>query len=290
MTAHAGAGAEVAVIGLGVIGGSAALRLRERGTALRGFSTSTVDCASARAAGIPVTSSLDEAVKDVGLVLIAVPLDKTASVAEQVVGCTPRKATILHTASLQRPEALCGLPEIMARIIGTHPLAGSHRSGFAAARGDLFRDATVYVERRADARQREDAELFWSMAGARRIAYATANGHDDVMAWLSHLPQLASAALASTLAAGLATAPNDFGVPEPGPGGRDATRLAMSAPAMWEPILRHAPMATTEALRALEENVHRLRVALEKEDWTTIHALWETAGRWRSSVEHEGSA
>jgi prephenate dehydrogenase len=182
------------------------------------------------------------------------------------------------------------MPEIMARVIGTHPLAGSHRTGFAAARADLFREATVYVERRADARQREDAELFWSMAGARRIAYATANDHDDVMAWVSHLPQLASAALASALAAGLATAPNDFGAPQPGPGGRDATRLAMSAPAMWEPILRRAPAATTRALRALEENLHRLRVAVETEDWTTVRALWESASRWRSSVENEGSA
>ena len=57
-----------------------------------------------------------------------------------------------------------GGADVMARLVGTHPLAGSHRSGFAAARADLFREATVYIERRAGARQREDAELFWSLA------------------------------------------------------------------------------------------------------------------------------
>src|SRR5438270_434566 len=168
-------GAEVAVIGLGVIGGSAALRMRDRGTALRTFSASAADRAGASAAGIAVAPSLDEAVSDVGLVLIAVPLDKTSSVAEQVLGCAPPKATILHAASLQRTEALRGMPEVMARLIGTHPLAGSHRSSFIAARADLFHDATVCIERRADARQREDAEMFWSLAGARRIEYATAS-------------------------------------------------------------------------------------------------------------------
>ena len=289
MTAGALPDAEVAVIGLGVIGGSAALRMRERGTALRGYSTSTSDCMGAATAGIRVAASLDEAVSGVGLVLIAVPLDRTAPVAEQVMGCAPPKATILHAASLQRAEALRGMPEVMARLIGTHPLAGSHRSGFAAARADLFREATVYIERRAAARQREDAELFWSMAGARRVEYASAADHDDIMAWVSHLPQLASAALASTIADRLAKMPNELATARPGPGGRDATRLAMSAPAMWEPILQRAPAATAGALRALEENVQRLRLALEKEDWQAVRELWEAASRWRSSVEGEGS-
>ncbi|PYP67240.1 MAG: hypothetical protein DMD26_05230 [Gemmatimonadetes bacterium] len=282
-------GAEVAVIGLGVIGGSAALRMRDRGTALRTFSASAADRAGASAAGIAVAPSLDEAVSDVGLVLIAVPLDKTSSVAEQVLGCAPPKATILHAASLQRTEALRGMPEVMARLIGTHPLAGSHRSSFTAARADLFHDATVCIERRADARQREDAEMFWSLAGARRIEYATASEHDDAMAWVSHLPQLASTALAAALAARRAQTPNDFVAPRPGPGGRDATRLAMSALDIWQPILERAPAATSHALRTLEEHVHRLRVALENEDWTTLHELWEGAGRWRSGIEGEGS-
>jgi len=69
-------GAEVAIIGLGVIGGSAALRVSERGTRVRGFSTSASDRALAAHAGLAVASSVDEAVRDVGLVLIAVPLDR----------------------------------------------------------------------------------------------------------------------------------------------------------------------------------------------------------------------
>lgn len=273
--------AEVAVVGLGVIGGSAALRLRERGTALRGYSASPSDRALAREAGISVPDSLDEAVRDVGLVLIAVPLDRICVVASQVIGAVPPRATVLHAGSLQRSEALHDLPEVNARVIGTHPLAGSHRAGFAAARSDLFRDATIFVERRASARQREDAELFWSLAGAKRIEYASANEHDAAMAWLSHLPQLTSTALASALA----EAPSGAGMMTPGPGARDATRLAMSTLDMWEPILDRAPAETAIAVRALEAHVQRLRIALESRDWEELRRLWKAAHDWRQGAE-----
>ena len=270
--------ADVAIIGLGVIGGSAALRLKERGTAVRCFTTSAVDREEAGRAGLHVASSVDHAVRDVGLVLVAVPLDQICGVAVQVVGAAPPRATILHAGSLQRLEAVQLLPELADRVVGSHPLAGSHRSGFAAARADLFRDATVFIERRANAKQREDAELFWSLAGARRIEYASATEHDDAMAWMSHLPQLTSTALAATLA----------GEPSaPGPGARDATRLAMSALALWQPLLERAPGATLAAISAMESNLHRLRAALEQRDWATVEELWSRAQAWRNSVEQE---
>ena len=166
-------------------------------------------------------------------------------------------------------------------MIGSHPIAGSHRSGFGAARADLFREATVYVERRAGARQREDAELFWSLAGARRIAYADAPEHDAAMAWISHLPQWASKALAETLAT---AAPREMGV-TPGPGARDTTRLAMSPFEMWHPILERAPGETAAALRAFERSVEHLRIALEARDWETMRTIWEGASRWRTGIE-----
>jgi prephenate dehydrogenase len=277
--------AEIAIIGLGVIGGSAALRLRERGTAMRAYSTSAADCALAREAGVLVAQTLDDAVRDVGLVLIAVPLDRIWRVAQEAIGAVSSGATILHAGSLQKPEALHELPELVQRVIGTHPVAGSHRSGFAAARADLFREATVFAEQRANARQREDAELFWSLAGAARVEYAKAAEHDAAMAWISHLPQLASTALARTLAA----TPKGMNV-RLGPGARDASRLAMSNFEMWRPILERAPVETVLALRALGESVERLRIAVEAKQWAEVEALWSQAAAWRASFEPRGDA
>lgn len=276
---------EIAIIGLGVIGGSAALRLRERGTAVTAYAASDADRALAGAAGVAVAPTLDAAVRDVGLVLIAVPLDALGSVAEAVVGAAPSRATILHAGSLQRPEAIGALPEVAARVIGTHPLAGSHRSGFAGASPALYRGATVFVERRADARQREDAELFWSLAGAARIEYADADAHDRAMAWASHLPQLASTALGASLAEVVIESRGERLVPTPGPGARDATRLAMSGLEIWRPILERAPDETLAALRALEKTVGAVRAALERRDWPALEATWERARRWRAGVD-----
>ena len=276
--------AEVAIVGLGVIGGSIALRLRERGSRVVGFSTSAADCADAATAGVTVAPTVDDAVRDVGLVLVAVPLNHICRVSAQVIGAAPSRTTILHAGSLQRAEALRTPPEIAPRLIGTHPLAGSHKSGFSGARADLFRDATVYVEQRADARQRADAELFWSMAGARHIEYATAAAHDDAMALISHLPQLASTALGATVSDLTTHRPDEGLTIQPGPGARDATRLALSALDMWQPLLEGAPRATVDGLRALEQNIHRLRVALEEGNWTALSELWERAQAWRMAA------
>lgn len=279
--------ADVAVIGLGVIGGSVALRLRERGTAHRAFTTSAADASRAAAAGIEVSASVAEAVRSVGLVLIAVPLDRVGAVAEDVLVAAPEGATILHAASLQRAEALQLAAVSALRVLGTHPLAGSHGSGFAAARADLFRDSTVFVEQRANAQQREDAEYFWSLAGARQIDYLAADSHDDAMAWVSHLPQLASTALAAALASTSNRGGASEGVPI-GPGGRDATRLAMSTLEMWRPILDRAPASTMTALATLESTVGQLRAAMESRDWTSVERLWKSASEWRSGVERGG--
>lgn len=276
---------DVAIVGLGIIGGSVALRLRERGTRLRGFARDDADARAAGEAGVDVALSLSDAVRGVGLVLVAVPLDALATVAASVVAAAPPQATILHTGSLQRAEVLGLTADLAERVIGTHPMAGSHRVGFTGATPQLFDGAAVYVERRAGARQREDAELFWSMAGAARIEYLDAESHDEAMAWSSHLPQLASTALAIAIAGG----GSPLAVP-PGPGGRGTTRLAMSSWELWQPILARAPQATLSALDALERTTAALRTALERRDWAALRANWDRARQWRSAIEEEGRA
>lgn len=282
MDAIAPLAADVAVIGLGVIGGSAALRLAARGTVVRGWSASDADNVAARTAGLRVEGGLAEAVRDANLVLLAVPLDALSDVSSAVVAAAPAKATILHAASLQAASAVRIGAAARDRVIGTHPLAGSHRAGFAGASVDLFRGATVYVEARASARQREDAELFWSLAGAARLEHTSAETHDAAMAWLSHLPQIASTALAAALAAAPVVNDDRF---RPGPGARDATRLAMSAWETWRPLLERAPGATLDAVRAFESSLAELRRALEAGDTRSLGDQWARARGWREANE-----
>lgn len=263
----------VAIIGLGVIGGSAALKLVERGSTPAGYSPDEEDRRLAAAAGVRVTS-IAESVREADLVLIAVPLDKLADVAREALAATPPDATILHACSLQRPDATQLEPDVARRVIGTHPLAGSANSGFAAASADLFRGATVFVEERGDRRMREDAELFWSMAGASRIEYRSAADHDNLMAAISHVPQVLATSLAATLA--YANIPR----PELGSGGRDMTRLAASSWEMWRPLLAATPGRTLALLESIETELRDMREAILKQTLDETGVTWDAARAW----------
>lgn len=272
----------IAIIGLGAIGGSAALALLDRGVRPRAYTAYPGDAQTAAEAGVDLVGSVGEAARLCDILLLAVPLDVIASVAAQAVDAVDggaHRPSIFHAGSLQRREAIRADGEVAQRVIGTHPLAGTHGVGFAAAVADMFRGAMVSVEARADARQRADAELLWSLLGAAQVTYETAEDHDRRMAWVSHLPQLAATAVASTLSRARCRSG------QLGPGGRDVTRLAESSLAVWLPILDRAPHETVDSLAALERAIAGIRELVERRDWTSLSRLWEEARRWRVESE-----
>jgi prephenate dehydrogenase len=269
----------LAIVGLGAVGGSAALKLLDRGVSPHGFALDEEDRRSSSAAGVRVATSIEAAVTDADLVLLAVPLDALAGVARTVSNAALPTATILHAASLQRASATGLTESVRARVIGTHPLAGTSRAGFAAATATMFQGATVYVEPRGTRRNREDAELFWSMAGATRIEYLDAEEHDDRMAEVSHLPQLLSTALTATLAR------SGTDADALGPGGRDMTRLATSPWTMWAPLLAAAPDRTARLLDAIAAELTTMRDAIDLGDVSNLESTWSKARSWRETLD-----
>ncbi len=286
------AGAPIAIVGLGVIGGSVARALVSSGAAVRAYAPNGADADMARRAGFDVTPDLHSCLAGAPIALIAVPLTIHAAVAAQVVAVAPSETILLHAGSLQTPSAIHAAadndvparPDAMERVVGTHPLAGSHRSGFDAADADLFRGCVVFVEDRADADTRAAAAELWRMAGAARLEYRSADEHDRLMTWVSHLPQLASTVLAEAIAAA--------GVPSSalGPGGRDATRLAASPFAMWRGILAGARPEAARAAAALEHSAAALRNALERSDMAAVERMWAAARAWRQAADPAGAA
>jgi prephenate dehydrogenase len=213
------------------------------------------------------------------VVVLAVPLGELRDVARALLPRLSDEALVLHTTSLQRRDAL-GLSEPeFRRVLGTHPIAGSERSGFAAADAEMFRGATVRAESRATDAERERIEMLWRETGVARIAWSDAAAHDELMSWVSHLPQLTSTALAAVLGE-RGIAQRDIG-----PGARDTTRLASSDPGMWAPILQNTPRETVAALRRLTSTLDALGDALEKHDAASITAIWEHARAWRAGTE-----
>lgn len=272
----------IGIVGLGAIGGSLALALREQAPLLA-WSRDAADRDAARAAGISLCpgghSTWAEELGASTVIVVAVPLDEVASVVRQLLTAVPDECALVHASSLQRREAL-GLTEAeFVRVIGAHPVAGSERSGFGAANPALFQGATVRAEARASAALRSGIERLWRAAGAVRVVWDDAEVHDERMAWVSHLPQLTATALGAALAQ-RATALRDLG-----PGGREMTRLAASDLAMWAPILERAPRETVEALRCLTSTLGVLCEALDAHNAMSLADVWGQARDWKLSAE-----
>ena len=270
----------VGVVGLGLVGGSLARALLARGVRVLGADRNARDAELAARCGVEVVEGaarLAAALPAAGAAVLAVPLPALGAVAGDVVPRLAPGAAVLHAAGLQRPGATGLAGAARERVVGTHPLAGSHEAGFAASRADLFAGATVWAESRADAATRARLEWLWGEAGVRAVRYASAESHDAAMAWTSHLPQLASTALAAALAA--AGVPTASG----GPGLRDATRLAASPFPLWRDLLAAAPPATDAALAGLADAIAELRAALASGDAGALDAVWARARAWRDA-------
>ncbi|HKV49638.1 MAG TPA: prephenate dehydrogenase [Gemmatimonadaceae bacterium] len=278
MTTTTPARRPVAIVGLGCIGGSLARALVAQGVEVRGWSTSTSDRELAEAAGIsiafgaaPLVSLCDGATS----VVLAVPFARIAEVGRAILEACQPATRIFHVGGLQQREPLGIDDATWPRVVGTHPLAGSHDHGFGASRANMFVGATVCVEDRLDSRGRRAAEWLWRTAGAHRIDYRTASDHDRLMAWVSHLPQITATALAHTLAEARIVPVST------GSGARDTTRLAATPLGAWPALLRGAPGELDQALARLESTIAELRRALASGDDQRVAAIWERAMTWR---------
>jgi prephenate dehydrogenase len=269
----------VAVIGLGCIGGSIVKALANDVARVRGWSASQEDCAMARALGHDVPQALESELADADVVVIAVPVQAIADIAMRAIIGAPATATILHCGGVQSRDSLHLDEPTHARVIGTHPLAGSHESGFGAARADLFEGCTVSIESRQSAEQGRWTKWLWSGVGAARMDYRTAGEHDVLMTWISHLPQLASTALAATFA-GEHVDPESVG-----PGARDTTRLAASAFEQWSALVQAQPEVLDAALARMQESLASIRDALASGDQRALGRIWSSAREWRRAAE-----
>lgn len=267
-----------AIIGLGLIGGSLARDLAVRGVRVLGWDA---DAASLRAAveqGIvhqPLGDALRE-VEQADAVVLAVPVLSAPDVLRRLephLGAVRliTDAGSTKTSIVRAAEAL-GLG---TRFVGSHPLAGDHRSGWNASRPGLFADARVFLcptsSSSRDAMQL--ASALWAMVGACPEV-ADADSHDVRLAWTSHLPQAVSTALALTIA--------QTGTPraELGPGGRDLTRLAGSDPAAWADILIDNADALASAMAMMQARLNGLQRAIASRDRTELQRLFTEARAW----------
>ena len=249
-----------AVIGLGLIGGSLARDLASRGVRVSAYDADSRHLRDAVRDGVvsDVIEAPLDGVRGADAVIIAVPVDAALEVLRRVAPHVGDAKLVTDVGSTKaRIVAEASALGIGTRFVGSHPLAGDHRSGWEASRPYLFDGARVYVCPAADtpAELVSLATAFWRRIGARPVL-VDAVEHDRKLAWTSHLPHIVSTALA------LALSGAGVGRDELGPGGRDVTRLAGSSPEMWTAIARENAAALDAALAVVEREIASFRAAL----------------------------
>ena len=168
------------------------------------------------------------------------------------------------------------------RFAGSHPLAGTHDSGFGAARPDRLRGCVVYVCESASTEGSQAARRvmrFWEDVLEAQPVLIDAAAHDRQLAWTSHLPQAVAFALAKALA------DRGLGGVSYGSGARDTTRLAASSPEMWLDILLQNREPLVEALSGVESGLAELRRLIEAGDRQALERYLETAREFRRGLD-----
>ena len=261
----------LAIVGLGLLGGSIALAARARGVASQvvgsGRSRESV-AAAVRSGALDSVSDLESAVRGADLVVLATPISAMASVLRQAAPSLAPGCVVTDVGSVKGPltETLPGLLPPGAHFVGAHPMAGSHERGMGHARADLFDGAVCIVTPApgSDADAVARVEAFWQALGAR-VERRSAEDHDTAVGWVSHVPH----ALAFAFAASLGEAPSGVAALA-GPGFRDFTRIARSDAELWSEILTLNHKALAGPLQAFSARLAWLARSLDAGDADAI--------------------
>jgi prephenate dehydrogenase len=276
----------LSVIGLGAIGGSLAWQARLAGIPrVVGFSRERAEAVQALQASA-ITEMADtpaRALRGSELVVLALPPRPTIELIGALGSKLEPNALLTDVCSVKRSVLERAVSAgVGDRFAGSHPLAGTHDSGFAAARPDRLRGCVVYVcETGVAGGHRAAAAVmsFWEdVLGASPILIDAA-AHDRQLAWTSHLPQAVASALAKTLDQ------RQLGGLSFGPGARDTTRLAASSPDMWLDIMLENGDELAHALAQTEASLSELRRLLLERDGAALLRYLTRAQQFRRGLD-----
>ncbi len=274
---------QIAILAPGLLGASVARAARHYGVAKRITLWARRPEVRLQLKGQPwcdrVTDNPSDAVQGAQLVIVCAPVDQIVALVRQI---TPALApgTIVTDVGSVKGE-ICRLSHKALApghsFVGSHPMAGSEKTGWEHGRADLFVGRAVFVTPlpETDPRSAEKVAAFWTALEAD-VASIEPDAHDEIVAHISHLPQM----LASTLCASLARRDpkwRNFS----GGGLRDTSRIAGSDPKLWKTILEQNRDEVLRAVRAYQEELHGMERALANRDWFEVQAILERGKAYR---------
>ncbi|MCC9609542.1 prephenate dehydrogenase/arogenate dehydrogenase family protein [Blastopirellula sp. JC732] len=273
---------QATIVGVGLIGGSIGLAMRARGLAktIVGVGRNKESLADALKVGAIDIAATDiaEGVKEAELVVVCAPVDKIVHLVQEVDRhCQP--GTIVTDAGSTKGEIAAALSKGLqnARFVGGHPLAGGAKAGPKHADACLYVGRTVVLTPTAKTDQEAAAavEDLWTSLGAT-VVLMKPKEHDEALAFTSHLPHWAAAAIA-------ATTPEKW-LPLTATGWYDTTRIAGGDAALWRQIFTSNRGHVLKALDKFEKVLAALREALETENDAKLEKLLNDGKNRRDAV------
>lgn len=280
----------VAIIGLGLIGGSLALALKANtDISVVGYDACEKTLAAAAAAGaIDKALGGPEAIGDADVVVYSLPVGRIAAAVQAAAGGFKAGAIVTDVGSAKRGLHLA-LPKLLpptVSYVGGHPMAGAEKSGFAAARGDLFigRPYILTADDGDDDAVKELVGLVRAI-GAQPLVMDS-ELHDTVVARISHVPHVAAAVLARMAGD---SDQGDLALTLAANGFRDMTRIASSNPALWSDICLGNRENVMAALLRLRAEVDEFLSLLTEGDRVGLEGFFAEAKRVRDRLTEKAS-
>jgi prephenate dehydrogenase len=261
------------VIGIGLIGGSMALDIKELYSESKIFGIDSNDShlQEAIALGVVDGGGAFEDLENADFVIVSVPVDVALIVLPKVLDSIGENTIVFEVGSTKMPICQAVVDHSKRRnFIATHPIAGTEFSGPSAAVQGLFRGKTniiCEVEKTTFKLQEKALELFKNMG--MRIRYMDPKSHDKHIAYVSHLSHISAFMLGKTVINKEKDEQDIFDMA--GSGFESTVRLAKSSPAMWTPIFKQNKKHVVKTLEEYISNLTKFKELLENEDYDAIY-------------------
>jgi len=289
---------KVSIIGVGLLGGSIGLALKQRKLAGRvaGYVRRAESVAECERTGAVDQADTDlwRVVENADLVVLCTPIAQMAALTTKMVPVLKRGAIVTDVGSV-KANIVAELEPLVAsshaHFIGSHPMAGAEKVGVLAAREDLFEGAICAVTPTARTKSEylETLEEFWHSLGARTLRL-TPEVHDDLVSRSSHLPHVVAAGLANYILSPVHAKEQGMLCAT---GFRDTTRVASGSPEMWRDICLANRRNLARVLGVFIEDLREFQIALEKQDVKLIEEFLAQARQrrdaWRSQAASPSS-
>lgn len=280
---------KVAIIGVGLIGGSFALSLRKAGFngKIAGIGRKKENLIRAKDSGVidEYFTVPAEGVKDADLILLSTPVGQFPQIVEDIKGYI-KKGTIVTDVGSVKAEVIKKLESLMPEgvsFVGGHPIAGKECSGVDAASSELFNKARCIItpSPNTDKEALEKILALWKAFGSK-IVLMTPDEHDSIFAAVSHLPHVIAYVLINTI-----MDLNKDILPHGGRGLRDMTRIALSPPELWSDICSYNKEAILKSLDHFLSSISHIKRLIEKSDWDNLWKEFQKAKAGRQILESD---